>query len=72
MVLREQGGRTRESICRGQFNKTQFEIERRSCGQSMIYLRFFSCKGQNNFTGVYFFVCAFLKTYKKNAKKCPK
>ena len=28
--------------------KTQFEIERRSCGQSMTTFRFFSCGGQNN------------------------
>ena len=26
--------------------KTQFEIERRSCGQSMTNFRFFSCRGQ--------------------------
>ena len=39
--------------------KTQFEIERRSYGQSMTYFRFFSCGGQTNFIGCHsFFVCA--------------
>ena len=38
---------------------TQFEIERRSYGQSMTYFRFFSCGGQTNFTGFHsFFLCA--------------
>ena len=34
---------------------TQFEIERRSYGQSMTYFRFFSCGGQNDFTVCNFF-----------------
>ena len=41
------------------YSKTQFEIERRIYGQSMTYFRFFSCRGQNNFTGCHsFFLCA--------------
>ena len=52
---------------------TQFEIERRSYGQSMTYFRFFSCEGQNYFTGCHSFFhvpCKKLKT--KKWKKCPK
>ena len=41
------------------YRKTQFEIERRSYGQSMTHFRFFSCGGQNNFTGYHSFsLCA--------------
>ena len=48
---------------------TEFEIERRSCGQSMTNFRFFTCGGQNNFIGChYYFVCAFYETYNKNGK----
>ena len=34
---------------------TQFEIEHRSCCQSIANFRFFSCGGQNNFTGCHSF-----------------
>ena len=50
----------------------QFEIERRSCGQSMTNFRFFSCEGQNHFTGCHSFLCPLLETYKKNGKKTSK
>ena len=46
---------------------TQFEIERRSCGQSMTIFLFFLCGGQNNFTGCrYFFNVPCKKLTKKN------
>ena len=49
---------------------TQFEIESRSCGQSMTSFRFFSCGGQNNFTGRdSFFYVPFGKLTKKMEKK---
>ena len=38
-------------VCILSYVLTQFEIERRSCGQSMTYFRFFSCGVQNSFTG---------------------
>ena len=45
---------------------TQFEIERRSCGQSITNFRFFSCGGQNKFTGRdSFFYVPFRKLTKK-------
>ena len=34
--------------------ETQFEIERRSCGQSMTNFRFFSCGDQNNCCNSFF------------------
>ena len=51
---------------------TQFEIERRSCGQSMTNISFFSCGGQNNFTGFNSFFMCFLGNLQKKLKKCPK
>ena len=48
---------------------TQFEIERRSCGQSMTICLFFICGGENNFTGChYFFDVPCKKLTKKNGK----
>ena len=47
---------------------TQFEIERRSYGQSMKCFRFFSCGGQIFFTGCHSFLCALLETYKKSGQ----
>ena len=48
---------------------TQFEIERRSCGQSMKIFRFFSCGGQNTFTCCHsFFDVPCKKLTKKNGK----
>ena len=51
-------------------SRTQFEIECRSCGQSMTSFRFFSCGGQNNFTGCHSFFCyvPFRKLTKKMEK----
>ena len=48
---------------------TQFEIERRSCGQSMRNFGFFSCGGQNNFTGCH---CFFDMPCKKLTNKLEK
>ena len=50
---------------------TQFEIERRSYGQSMTYFRFFSCGGQNNFAGCHSFFMCLVKTLTKNGKNVP-
>ena len=47
---------------------TQFEIERRSCGQSMTNFRFFSCRGQNYFTGCHSFFMCLLGNLQKNGK----
>ena len=48
---------------------TQFEIEGRSCGQSMTNFRFFSCGGENNFTDCHsFFYVRCKKLTKKNGK----
>ena len=52
---------------------TQFEIERRSCGQSMTNIRFFSCGGQNNFTVCHsFFLIYLVRNHPKKMKKIPK
>ena len=54
-------------------NMTQFEIERRSCGQSMKMFRLISCGGHNNFTGGNsFFVMFLVRNLQKEWKKCPK
>ena len=50
---------------RQQYHTTQFEIERRSYGQSMTYFRFFSSGGQNNFAGCHFFYVPCKKLTKK-------
>ena len=48
---------------------TQFEIERRSYGQSMTYFRFFSYGGQDNFAGCHsFFYVPCKELTKKNGK----
>ena len=47
---------------------TQFEIERRSCGQSMTNFRFFSCAGQNTFTCCQSFFDVPCKKLTKNGK----
>ena len=48
--------------------KAQFEVGRRSYGQSTTNSRFFSCLGQNNFTGCHsFFRCALEKMFKINS-----
>ena len=44
-----------EKVCNRK-HRTQFEIEHRSCGQSMTNLRLFSCGGQHNFKGCNFVV----------------
>ena len=51
---------------------TQFEIERKSCGQSMTNFRFFSCGGQNNFSGCHSFFMCLVRNIQKTWKKCPK
>ena len=48
---------------------TQFEIERRSYGQSMANSRFFSGGSQNNSTGCHFFYVPCKKLTKKLRKK---
>ena len=53
-------------------HKTQFEIERRSYGQSMTYFRFFSCGGQTNFTGFHSFFMCLVRNLQKKWKKCSK
>ena len=50
---------------------TQFEIERRSCVQSMTNYRFFSCGGQHNFTGFQFFYMP-LRNLQKRMEKISK
>ena len=56
---------------------TEFEIECRSCGQSMVNFGFLSCEGQNHLKGRHSCLsCLLQKTYlKKNGKKqerlCP-
>ena len=47
---------------------TQFETERRSCGQIMTNFRFCSCGGQHNFTGCNFFMCL-VRNLQKDGKK---
>ena len=54
------------------YSKTQFEIERRSYGQSMTYFRFFSCGGQKIFTGCHSFFMCLVRNLQKKWKKCPK
>ena len=55
--------------------RTQFEMDRGSCGQSMANFRFLSCGGQNYFTGCpsFFYVpCMKLtKKMQKNSKINP-
>ena len=51
---------------------SQFEIERRSCGQSITNYRFFSCGGKNNLTGCNFFFTCLVRNLQKRWKKCPK
>ena len=47
----------------------QFEIEHRSCGQSMINFRFFSCGGQTNFTGCHSFFMDIVRNLQKKMEK---
>ena len=51
---------------------TQFEIKRRSYGQSMTYFRFFSCGGQTNFTGCHSFFYVPCKKLTKKMEKMSK
>ena len=54
-------------------HRTQFEIERRSCGQSMTNFRFLSCRGQNTFYILsFFFLLCLVRNLQKKCKKFPK
>ena len=47
---------------------TQFEIERRSYGQSMTYFRLFSCGGQTYFSGCHSFFRCLVRNLQKNVQ----
>ena len=51
---------------------TQFEIERRSCGQSMTIFLFFICGGKNNLQVVIIFIYVPCKKLTKKMEKITK
>ena len=61
-----------QSITSCKVYMTQFEFEGRSCGQSITNFRFFSCGGQNKFTGCHSLFYGSCKKLTDRWKKCPK